>query len=207
MPYYISIQYSAIQAAILRHDRLWSMAGTSLLMAELNEKIFPEYANLGQTVVCGGKFTARFDDKEVAETARRDIITALVTTFPMLEFQIASEAIKGGSLQDTELRDNLIKPLGVQKMELRGSGVSFNPHVQRCAECGEYPAEGRFAIKKKTVCSYCHEANKKCWDLRKFSAFLERSTALVQGHEHSGCVGLRIAFVGPGQKAKNRLCM
>lgn len=30
--FYVSLQYSAIQKTVLRHDRLWSMAGVSQML-------------------------------------------------------------------------------------------------------------------------------------------------------------------------------
>lgn len=74
MYHYFSLQYSAIQKTILRHDRLWSMSGISMVLSELNEIILPrisEQEGNGTVLVAGGgKFTARFDTNENSEKAK-----------------------------------------------------------------------------------------------------------------------------------------
>lgn len=65
MPYYFSLQYSAIQKTIMRHNRLWSIAGISHGLAHLNEVTLPTIIknHSGDVLVAGGgKFMARFDN-------------------------------------------------------------------------------------------------------------------------------------------------
>ncbi len=164
--HYLALQYSAIQKTVLRHDRLWSMAGISRLLSWLNEIELPRLAARHQGTVLvagGGKFTARFDTAEAALAFRAGAIQQMATTLPMLEFQVSQEPVAGPSLKD--VRERLIRDdVAVQKRRVRGYGVTFNPHLQRCDECGEYPAEetlklGRESDRKViTVCRCCSTA-------------------------------------------------
>jgi len=156
--YYFSLQYSAIQKTILRHDRLWSMAGISALLSELNEIIMPQitHENNGQVFVAGGgKYTGIFNTWQDAENTKNMILERISINFPMLEFQYLHRIMGAGSLK--EIREELIGELRRQKTEFRGYGVSFNPHVKMCAECNEYPAveETRH---EKSVCRFCSSA-------------------------------------------------
>jgi hypothetical protein len=79
--YYFALQYSAIQETVLRHDRLWSIAGISQILSRMNEIELPaivEHRDIGEEVLVagGGKFTARFLEKvhRVAITSRTDVI-------------------------------------------------------------------------------------------------------------------------------------
>lgn len=172
MYFYLSLQYSAIQRTVLRHDRLWSIAGMSQILSELNEIILPQIAsdNGGTVIVAGGgKFTACFTDEGKANEARREIFKCISTTLPMLEFQ-CSEVVPADTLQnavdfrklDTEYAKHdpypgLVGELNEKKRCFRGYGVTYNPHIRVCEECGEYPvvttrhsAEG-----EKKLCRIC----------------------------------------------------
>lgn len=155
---YFSLQYSAIQQTVLRHDRLWSMAGISQVLLELNEIILPSIAKThgGETVVAGGgKFTAFFKDDKRAENARQEIIKAVATTLPMLEFQ-TSEIVNADSLVKAVKEKDLLSALAEQKRRFRGYGVTYNPHLMVCQECGEYPAVEK--MQGKSVCRICGKA-------------------------------------------------
>ncbi|MBF0592518.1 MAG: hypothetical protein HQL02_10570 [Nitrospirae bacterium] len=179
MYYYFTFQFSAIQKAILRHDRLWSIAGMSLMLSQLNEIKFREIvtsidADALVLVAGGGKFTARFTDKDKARELRNKVIKAVSTRLPMLEFQasdvIAGESLKAIKTDDVSgLRPGIIHGLNEQRRCLRGYGVSFNPHLKLCHECSEYPAIYGLKIEKekekekeedKEVCSVCSDAHK-----------------------------------------------
>lgn len=150
--YYFSLQYSAIQKTVLRHDRLWSMAGISQILSWLNEIELPRIAknNSGTPMVAGGgKFTAYFSKEGKAKSARAEIIELIATTFPMLEFQ-ASAIVDAPSFADAKQK-GIIESLNNQKNQFRGYGCSFNPHLMPCEECGEYPA----------VCVYNTEGSKE----------------------------------------------
>lgn len=154
--HYFSIQYSAIQKTVLRHNRLWSMAGISAILSKLNEIEMPRIARAhgGEPLLAGGgKFTARFSSDHKAEDARDDITKAVATTLPMLEYQV-SDVITAASLK--EARDKgLLRQLREQKKALRGYGVTFNPHLKRCIECKEYPAvRGTHSL--CAVCAMAH---------------------------------------------------
>lgn len=179
--YYLSLQYSAIQKTVLRHDRLWSMAGISLQLACLNEITFKQIAeneeNGGTVMVAGGgKFTARFPTREQAERAKSKIVQILATTLPMTEFQV-SEILPAASFSDIKfdqkddkgnvISTGILSMLTNQKNSFRGYGVSFNPHLAGCAECGEYPAISDLFVEPKgghnkpdpePVCRVCHSA-------------------------------------------------
>lgn len=169
--HYFSLQYSAIQKTILRHDRLWSMAGISMILSELNEIILPGIAKKfsgkkqEETILVagGGKFTARFDTEEKAENAKSEIIMELSTKFPMLEFQISG--IHGPG-KFSEFREDILEELKKQKQNFRGYGLSFTPHLEVCGECGEYPAVKGKTVKKKPVCTVCHMAKNAAFDLK-----------------------------------------
>jgi len=146
MNYYLSLQYSAIQKTVLRHDRLWSIAGISNMLARLNEIDMPSIAENhgGKAIVAGGgKFTARFPDQGKADEARRECVKKLSTTLPMLEFQVSEKSWSGESFNklanDSNSPNPVIMELNEQKRAFRGYAVSFNPHMKLCEECGEYP--------------------------------------------------------------------
>lgn len=152
--HFFSMSFSGIQKSVLRHDRLWSIAGMSQILSRLNEIILPRIAtDCGAKVFVagGGKFTARFDDPVNAGRAREQAIKAVATTLPMLEFQ-ASPIVLGPCFAD--VRSELIGELSAQKTRYRGYAASFNPHMRLCDECGEYPAVERFQGKSH-VCSCC----------------------------------------------------
>jgi len=163
--HYFSLQFSAIQKTVLRHDRLWSIAGVSHMLSRLNEIELPAIAERhgGQAIVAGGgKFTARFSSESDAARARRECIRQVATWLPMLEFQVSS--IAAGSRFKDLLGDNgrnrLLEELREQKQAFRGYGFSFNPHLLLCEECGVYPAEKEIRRPDRTrqVCRTCHAA-------------------------------------------------
>lgn len=175
MPYYFSLQYSAIQAAVLRHDRLWSMAGISLALSTLNEITLPSLAEKhGGTplVAGGGKFTASFDSQSAAASARHDMVRAIATAFPMLEFQYSDAPKEAKTLHEALNHggeNGLVTNLNEQKQRLRGSALTFNPHLKVCEECGTYPAAVKKVFKMETenkasktktirICAYCDRA-------------------------------------------------
>jgi len=140
--YYLSLQYSAIQKTVLRHDRLWSIAGISQTLAKLNEielyRITKECC--GDVIVAGGgKFTARFKTPQDADAARCEIIAIISDALPMLEYQV-SKVTDAESLQDARENKHIINKLSALKNHFRGYAFTHNPHLQLCAECGEYPA-------------------------------------------------------------------
>ncbi|HOF05363.1 MAG TPA: hypothetical protein PK175_09070 [Syntrophales bacterium] len=124
MPYYLSLQYSAIQKTVLRHDRLWSIAGMSQGLARLNEVDLPDIVrkNNGEVLVAGGgKFTAKFVAEGEAGTAAqvtaeanaaqalREIRKAVATAFPMLEFQM-SEVVAANDFADAKAGKRTERP-------------------------------------------------------------------------------------------------
>lgn len=163
MPHhYLSFQYSAIQKTILRHHRLWWMAGTSLELSRLNEIRLPRLAGEcdGTVLVAGGgKFTARFRAEHDAHECLDRIRKTVVTTFPMLEFQTA--VAQGKDLMTAWIQGGLREALQGRKAAFRGYGVTFNPHLARCEECGEYPVVEGCKIYRPgrnagiPVCSLC----------------------------------------------------
>ncbi|WP_028575721.1 hypothetical protein [Desulfonatronovibrio hydrogenovorans] len=167
MPYYLSFQYSAIQKTILRHHRLWWMAGTSLTLSRLNEIDLPDIAgkNRGKVLVAGGgKFTVKFEAQQDAQQCLEETKKLVATTLPMLEFQAClgegdnlKQAWEKGKNDSPGLREQIQS----QKAGFRGYGLTFNPHLQRCDECGEYPAVAGKGIsqgeKKPEICSLCYE--------------------------------------------------
>ncbi len=167
MPYYLSFQYSAIQKTILRHHRLWWMAGTSLTLSRLNEIKLPEIArnNQGKVLVAGGgKFTARFDDHQNARQCLEQTKKKVATTLPMLEFQACigeGDNLRKAWEEDKKGSLSLRQQIQTQKAGFRGYGLTFNPQLKRCEECGEYPAVAGKVIyrpeSKAKVCSLCHE--------------------------------------------------
>lgn len=169
MFFYLSLQYSAIQAAVLRHGRLWSMAGISLALAELNEIILPEIAQAhgGKALVAGGgKFTARFKTETEARQAGKEIVKAVATHFPMLEYQYSARTYQAATLKkalnldDSDEDAGLVSELNEKKRRFRGGGLSFNPHFRLCDECSTYPAiaENYLAGDKVHLCTYCDAA-------------------------------------------------
>ncbi len=172
MAYFFSMQYSAIQKTVLRHNRLWSIAGISQGLSRLNEIVLPRLAreNGGEIMVAGGgKFTAFFADEAGAEKARREIIKQLAITFPMLEIQ-ASDIVEAahfrsraaaGASAPSAMDQGIIDQLNEKKRLFRGYGTSFLPHLAVCEECGEFPAELQFRYREgRRLCRVCHEA----WD-------------------------------------------
>ena len=169
MYYYLSLQYSAIQKTVLRHDRLWSIAGISNTLARLNEIDLPDIAvhHGGTAIVAGGgKFTARFRDEASAVAARSECVRLLSTTLPMLEFQV-SDIVSADTFTEAIANNNIIKSVNEQKQSFRGYASCYLPHLAVCAECGEYPAETRFSIsvkeglkwKDRYICRTCKTAN------------------------------------------------
>lgn len=165
--FYLSLQYSAIQKTVLRHDRLWSIAGISNMLSRINEIYLSHVARNDYSafplVAGGGKFTARFDNKDDAESAKKKIIKQISTTLPMLEFQV-SEIEEASIFKKLKEKDkNIITKLNDEKSRFRGYGLTFNPHVRVCHECGEYPAIiEKHIIKGKPICSVCctvHKSN------------------------------------------------
>ncbi|MBF0556756.1 MAG: hypothetical protein HQK96_19750 [Nitrospirae bacterium] len=166
--YYFSLQYSAIQKTVLRHDRLWSISGMSQILAQMNEIVMPYLVQGGNVLVAGGgKFTARFYSKEAGEKARNEIIKRISTNLPMLEFQAS---IIVDALKWEDAKDAVLDCLNSQKKEFRGYGVSYNPHFRVCPECGEYPAIKRPEDTNKNkddeddtedFCHICFVARKK----------------------------------------------
>lgn len=183
--HYLSIQYSGIQKTILRHDRLWSIAGMSQIMAWMNELAMPSIetgmseilSKLNELLICeiaevngarvlvagGGKFTARFNTENEAKTSKEEIKKLISTTFPMLEYQV-SEIVKADSL-DEATKQGIIAGLNEQKKCFRGYGITFNPHLKTCPECGEYPSlKLPVLTEKKEIkdfCSICLKAYQK----------------------------------------------
>lgn len=179
--FYLALQYSAIQKTILRHDRLWSIAGISHGLAELNEVTLPGIIHntyKGTVLVAGGgKCTAVFDDNDEgavdraenrAEAARRAIEKVIATTFPMLEFQLAAEPAKASDFQQA-WNEKLKKDIDDQKQRFRGYGVSYNPHLVLCPECGEYPVQKDVTKEGKEIgkrlCAVCRNAQSDAWSL------------------------------------------
>jgi len=165
--FYFSLQYSAIQKTVLRHDRLWSIAGISQILSVMNELELREITrdNGGEVLVAGGgKFTAKFKRIKDARSASSEIIKTVATTLPMLEFQ-SSKIIEGDSLADAKEK-GLIQSLSDHKFHFRGYAVTFNPHMKRCAECGEYPAlSNRYFPSGEPVCAICDVAHDSRIDL------------------------------------------
>ncbi len=183
MPYYyVSLQYSAIQKAVLRHDRLWSMAGVSQILSQLNEIDLPaETKKLnGEVLVAGGgKFTARFWNRSSAELARTAMIRIIATTLPMLEFQYSEEIVEADSLQDARNNNNLILKLNEQKAKFRGYGLTYNPHLRICDECGEYPAipQGK---QDSHRCRFCNHAKYIRRDIAFINPNIEQELTSVE---------------------------
>lgn len=165
MPHYFSLQYSAIQKTILRHDRLWSISGTSQILSSLNEIDMPlivQKHNGRPIISSGGKFTASFSDKESALSALKEIRKIISTTLPMLEVQY-SDIVEADNLKEAlhkEDGNGLINQLAEAKRCFRGYGFTYNPHLQVCDECGEYPAE-RGWDEDKRLCRICFEGYEK----------------------------------------------
>lgn len=184
--HYFSLQYSAIQKTVLRHDRLWSIAGISQILSVLNEIELPgivKRIDIGGMVLVGGggKFTARFpqENKDKAEKARKEIIRTISTTLPMLEFQ-ASKIIEAASLGKAKEK-GLITGLSEQKRRFRGYGVSYNPHMEVCEECGEYPAvETSYRSGKRSeLCRACFQSWNAGRDLKDILALHNEAKPLT----------------------------
>lgn len=180
--YYVSLQYSAIQKTVLRHDRLWSMAGVSQILSQLNEIILPAETKKQNGVVLvagGGKFTARFTNKPSAEQARTAMIRTIATTLPMLEFQYSEEIVEADSLQDARNNNNLIVKLNEQKAKFRGYGLTYNPHLRICDECGEYPAT---KIRRKYIplCRFCNDAKNILPDIAFINPNIDQELTSVE---------------------------
>ncbi|MCX8023314.1 MAG: hypothetical protein N2745_11145 [Syntrophorhabdaceae bacterium] len=169
MYHYLSVQYSAIQKTILRHDRLWSISGMSHTLSEINEIEMRNIAtNHGGLIIVagGGKFTVRFDSKDEAERTRSDIERHISTKLPMLEYQVSS-IVPAMSLKEAREKENLegltypgiVQELSEKKRVFRGYGITYNPHLMVCGECEEYPVEkGLYAPDNKRLCRICNGA-------------------------------------------------
>lgn len=192
--YYVSMQYSAIQKTVLRHDRLWSMSGISQMLSRLNEIALPEIAEKekkGIVIVAGGgKFTARFDQKEDAEKCIQEMKKAASTSFPMLEYQITRAPVAAESLLDANDNHLLVYNMKKQKQAFRGYGVSYNPHLIICDECREYPAVMHSGKGPKNYCAFCRDAKetarlnmdriqKKSYDVEKEMKGEEKTNELT----------------------------
>lgn len=181
--YYVSLQYSAIQKTVLRHDRLWHMAGTSHNLTKLNELLLPELVGCysGSTLLAGGgKLTASFSWIKEAELARKEMAMLVAASFPMLEFQISPVVPAGdflSALFDERRIDNrtypgVVRDLKLQKNHFRGSAVTFNPHLQLCVECGCYPALDKEIVKKRLrLCRSCTAARTSAYNIRDLSSW------------------------------------
>jgi len=180
--FYFSLQFSAIQKTVLRHDRLWSMAGISQILSMINELELPRITqgNDGDVLVAGGgKFTAKFPDEQKAQNAADEMVKAVTTTLPMLEFQY-SPIIEAGSL--VQAKDTgLIKILLEQKQQFRGYGITYNPHLEVCDECGEYPAvETSYqGNEKSSLCRICFQARKATSDLKNILSRYNQNKTLT----------------------------
>lgn len=160
--FYLALQYSGIQKTILRHDRLWSIAGTSMLMARMNEILMLSKKIIGENseviLAGGGKLIVKFINEDDAKKAKRKIKKLVSTTLPMLEYQI-SEIVPAENVIEALEKKNLnnkkypgpIRELNEQKRCFRGYAVTFNPHFKVCEECGDYPATS------ENLCSICYD--------------------------------------------------
>ncbi|MBF0564918.1 MAG: hypothetical protein HQK89_06720 [Nitrospirae bacterium] len=116
-------------------------------------------------VAGGGKFTARFGNPKDAEDARKEIIKLIPTTLPMLEFQV-SKVIVAANIKKIAKKDGVFESLNKQKRYFRGYGVSYNPHLRICPECGEYPSIDWPDLRnpedpRKNFCSVCFDSYRK----------------------------------------------
>ncbi len=166
--FYVSLQYSAIQKVIARVDRLWSMAGLSQLLQELNELTLPDIVNSchGDVLIAGGgKLTARFGSQSAAKDALKLLIKEVATTLPMLEFQAAGP-VEASSLKEAILEKKLLETLKTQKRNLRGHASAHLPHMAVCETCGELPAETELRQGGKRIksCRICRRI-KECAQL------------------------------------------
>lgn len=174
--WYIAFRYSGIQQALLRHQRLWSISGTSELMNEINEVILPAIVNKhdGRVLMAGGgKLTALFYDSRKAEKAKNEIIEAVATNMPFIEFQIYGP-LQSDSVSDALYRkDGLLNGLAEQKRAFRGYGITYNPHFKICEECSQYPAEDRLYFREsKNICFICKSLYEKTAELPEDSISL-----------------------------------
>lgn len=165
--HYFSMQYSAIQKTVLRHDRLWSIAGISNILSRMNEIEMPAIAeeHNGEAIVAGGgKFTARFRDAGKAAAAKAECVRLVATTLPMLEFQVSVSIWTGPQFSklsaDEDKPNEAVQELNEQKRTFRGYAVTYNPHLKVCEECGEYPVQAVNRRKEKAtpVCRICKAA-------------------------------------------------
>lgn len=162
MKYYFSLRFSAIQKAVLRHHRLWSIAGTSDLLAEINEIYLPKLCSKrnGLPVVSGGgKFTAVFENEQDAVSAANQFKKLISTKIPFLEVQYSGPQ-RGKNLTDAFYPENgpgIIADLSEQKKCFRGYGYTYNPHLKTCDECSEYPAEERWPG-EGYICRFCKDS-------------------------------------------------
>jgi len=132
------------------------------MLSKLNEIEMPDIAkrNSGTVLIsAGGKFTASFRDLTSAQRAKEAIIKMLSTTLPMLEFQ-CSEIVAADTLRSALRKEDnrgLIEQLSESKRCFRGYGYTYNPHLQVCDECGEYPSEHGWDSNSR-ICRFCHES-------------------------------------------------
>ncbi len=151
----------------MRHDRLWSMAGMSLVLAKLNEITLPKIIkdNGGTPLLAsGGKLTARFPNRDKAVEARDKLWAGVAKRLPMLEFQVNREPIEAASLTEAKEK-GLVEELSAAKRAFRGSALSFNPHLARCVECGDYPAHTELADEGGHLCTFCQTAKDAAFSL------------------------------------------
>jgi hypothetical protein len=106
----------------------------------------------------------------------------------MLEFQISKSIWPGNSFNTLVAKNNspnpAIEELKEQKRSFRGYALSFNPHIELCEECGEYPAQKKIDRDKsvKDVCRICHaafEESKKIFNTQKAETTLQK---IYQGY-------------------------
>jgi CRISPR/Cas system-associated protein Cas10 (large subunit of type III CRISPR-Cas system) len=181
---YIALQFSGIQKALLRHPRLWSIAGTSEVMDYLSSVELPEIAKQrgGEVIISGGgKFTVAFEKEEDARIAKKEIEKVLSTVLPFVEFQIAGPE-KGENL--SSVIKELTKSLRISKIGTRGYGVTYNPQLKSCEECGEFPAEKNKKIGDKKVCRFCYEV---------LNYPFERGLPLIREIYKAWCSGLEVS--------------
>ncbi|MEM4218102.1 MAG: hypothetical protein QXZ09_08770 [Candidatus Methanomethylicaceae archaeon] len=159
MKYCLSLRFSAIQKAILRHHRLWSIAGTSDLLAQINEIYLPQLCtekNGFPIISAGGKFTAVFENEQAAISAADSIKKLISTEMPFLEVQYSGPK-KAEKLVDAlfpESEPGLLADLSEQKRCFRGYAYTYNPYLKTCDECSEYPAEENW-VGGGHICRFC----------------------------------------------------
>jgi CRISPR/Cas system-associated protein Cas10 (large subunit of type III CRISPR-Cas system) len=95
----------------------------------------------------------------------------------MLEYQISQHKAESlAQAVDRSVRPNLISQLADQKRVLRGYGVTYNPHLEMCEECGEYPVRSD-QVRWCSVCASAHDAAQK--SLQKMVAYKSTSIERV----------------------------